>query len=375
MPAPLQGLRVLDFSTLLPGPLATLILAEAGADVLKIERPGSGDDMRGYAPKLGPESVNFAVLNRGKKSVALDLKLPDSIERVLTLVRSTDVLVEQFRPGVMERLGLGYERLRALNPRLIYCSITGYGAAGPRAQVAGHDLNYLAETGLLDLARGADGAPTLPFTPIADIAAGSYPAVMNILLALINRAATGLGCQLDIAMTDQLFPLGYWALAEGLGAGRWPAPGDALVTGASPRYHVYRTRDGRFLAAAPLEPKFWENFCRLIGLAPELADDARDPAATIAAVAGIIAGQDAAHWQARFAGQDVCCAIVASMAEAVNDPHFRGRGLFDRRVQAHGQSAPAIPVPVAPGLRTPEKERAAPKLGEHNALLNRQTRR
>lgn len=375
MPAPLQGLRVLDFSTLLPGPLATLILAEAGAEVIKIERPGTGDDMRGYAPKLGPESVNFAVLNRGKKSVVLDLKLPESVERVLALVRTTDVLVEQFRPGVMDRLGLGYERLKALNPRLIYCSITGYGTTGPRAQVAGHDLNYLAETGILNLARGGDGAPTLPFTPIADIAAGSYPAVMNILLALINRAATGLGCQLDIAMADQLFPLGYWALAEGLAAGRWPQPGGALVTGASPRYHIYRTRDGRFLAAAPLEPKFWENFCRLIGLAPELADDARDPAATIAAVAAIVAREDAAHWQARFQGQDVCCAIVASMADAVNDPHFRGRGLFDRRVQAHGQTAPAIPVPVAPPLRAPDIERAAPKLGEHNALLNGQPRR
>ncbi|MGH7090719.1 MAG: CoA transferase, partial [Stellaceae bacterium] len=154
---PLEHLLVLDFSTLLPGPLATLLLAEAGAQVIKIERPGTGDEMRGYAPKFGDSSVNFALLNRGKRSVAIDLKAPDALHRLEPLLRRADILVEQFRPGVMARLGLDYERVRALNPRLVYCSITGYGASGPRAGDAGHDLNYLAETGMLMLAAGADG--------------------------------------------------------------------------------------------------------------------------------------------------------------------------------------------------------------------------
>lgn len=366
---PLRNLRVLDFSTLLPGPLATLILAEAGAEVIKIERSGSGDEMRSYSPKIGSDSVNFAVLNRGKKSIAIDLKAADAVAQLMPLIESADILVEQFRPGVMERLGLGYDRLSKINPRLIWCSITGYGAAGPRAQAAGHDLNYLAETGLLDLARGSDGAPALPFTPVADIAGGSYPAVMNILLALIRRAVTGRGARIEIAMTDTLFSLAYWALAQGLGTGQWPEPGRALITGGSPCYQIYRCADGRFLAAAPLEQKFWENFCRLIGLAPQHVDDARDSAGTIDAVAAIIASRDAAHWQARFAGEDVCCSIVATMAEAVGDAHFGNRGLFDRKVACGGQYLPALHVPVASDMRADDVERAAPVLGAHNAML------
>ena len=366
---PLRNLRVLDFSTLLPGPLATLILAEAGAEVIKIERPGNGDEMRTYSPKIGSNSVNFAVLNGGKKSIAIDLKSADAVARLMPLIESADILVEQFRPGVMERLGLGYESLSKVNPRLIWCSITGYGSAGPRAQAAGHDLNYVAETGLLDLVRDSDGAPALPFTPIADIAGGSYPAVMNILLALIRRAVTGRGARIEIAMTDMMFALPYWALPQGLRTGQWPEPGRALTTGGSPRYHIYRCADGRFLAAAPLEQKFWQNFCRLIGLAPQHVDDSRDPAGTIGAVAAIVASRDAAHWQARFSGEDVCCAIVATLAEAVDDAHFRNRGLFDRKVASGGQYLPALHVPVATDMRVDDVEREAPALGAHNAML------
>jgi alpha-methylacyl-CoA racemase len=203
---PLAGIKVIDFSTLLPGPLASLILAEAGAAVVKVERQGDGDELRGYEPRFGAASVGFALLNRGKRSVALDLKANGARERLLPLLRAADVLIEQFRPGVMDRLGLGYAALATINPRLIYCSITGYGQQGPKAQMAGHDLNYLAETGLLHFAAGADGAPVVPPTLIADIAGGSYPAVLNILLALRARDASGRGCHLDIAMTDHLFP-------------------------------------------------------------------------------------------------------------------------------------------------------------------------
>jgi crotonobetainyl-CoA:carnitine CoA-transferase CaiB-like acyl-CoA transferase len=216
-----------------------------------------------------------------------------------------------------------------------------------RAEVSLYAAYYLAETGLLDLVRGSDGTPALPFTPIADIAGGSYPAVMNILLALIRRGVTGRGARIEIAMTDMLFALPYWALPQGLRTGQWSEPGRALTTGGSPRYHIYRCADGRFLAAAPLEQKFWENFCRLIGLAPLHADDARDPAATISAVAAIVASRDAAHWQSCFAGQDVCCAIVATLAEAVSDAHFGARGLFARKVTSGGQS---LPTPAAQAM-------------------------
>ncbi len=366
---PLAGVRVLDFSTLLPGPLATLMLAEAGAEVIKIERPGRGDEMRSYAPKFGVDSVNFALLNRGKRSIAIDLKDPLAIERLLPLVGSADVLVEQFRPGVMDRLGLGYERLKTFNPRLVYCAITGYGQSGPRAQEAAHDLNYVAETGMLGLAADADGAPVLPMALVADIAGGAYPAVVNILLALMGREVTGQGCKLDVAMTDNLFTFMYWAIGNGLAAGEWPRPGGELVTGGSPRYRIYRTADDQFVAAAPLEQKFWDNFCAAIGLEATLRDDTRDPEAVTRAVAERIHAHPASHWRGAFAGKDVCACIVKSVQEALADSHFIERGLFARRLVADGRQIPALPVPVAAAFRGATIEAGYPSLGEGNALL------
>jgi alpha-methylacyl-CoA racemase len=369
MNQPLAGVCVLDFSTLLPGPLATLLLAEAGAEVIKIERPGRGDEMRAYAPSFGASSVNFALLNRGKRSIALDLKAPDAAVRLRPLLERADVVVEQFRPGVMDRLGLGYDALARINPRIIYCAITGYGQTGPKAQVAAHDLNYLAESGLLGLAAGADGAPTVPPALIADIAGGSYPAVINILLALRARDATGRGCRLDVAMADNLFTFMYWALGNGLAAGAWPVSGGELVTGGSPRYRIYRTRDGRFLAAAPLEQKFWENFCDAIGLAPEWRDDARDPRGTGAAVAQCVAAETADAWRQRFSGRDVCCAVVAGVEEALADPHFAARGLFARQLAAGGRTICALPVPIDAAFRGGAGALGYPALGEDNALV------
>ena len=368
---PLQGIRVLDFSTLLPGPLATLILAEAGAEVIKIERPGRGDEMRSYVPRFGTDSVNFALLNRGKRSVAIDLKAPDAIGQLTPLLETSDVVVEQFRPGVMDRLGLGYDALSKINPRIIYCAITGYGQQGPRADVAAHDLNYVSEAGMLSLTVGADGAPVLPAVLVADIAGGTYPAVINILLALRERDRTGNGCKLDIAMADNLFTLMYWGIGNGLAAGQWPTPGGDLVTGASPRYNIYRTRDGRFLAAAPLEQKFWEGFCALLDVPPGLRDDARDPAATRAAVAERVAQRTADELLALFRGHDVCCTIATSLENALADPHFTGRGVFARTLAAGGKSMTALPVPVAGSFRSDEQEAGYPELGEANDLLKR----
>jgi alpha-methylacyl-CoA racemase len=366
---PLEGIRVLDFTTLLPGPLATLLLAEAGAEVIKIERPGRGDEMRSYTPKFGADSVNFALLNRGKRSIAIDLKEKGAVEKLMPLLKSADVIVEQFRPGVMDRLGLGYDALNKINPRIIYCAITGYGQSGPRAGVAAHDLNYIAETGLLALSAGVDGAPILPPALIADIGGGTYPAVINILLALRERDRTGKGCKLDIAMADNLFAFMYWALGNGLVAGQWPKPGGELVTGGSPRFNVYRTRDGKFVAAAPLEQKFWENFCALIGLAPEYQDDRRDAAATKCAVAEKIAAKTAGEWAQLFAGKDVCCCVVASLEEALRDPHFIARGVFAARLAADGKEIAALPAPVAPQFRAHPDAAGYPGLGEANEEL------
>jgi crotonobetainyl-CoA:carnitine CoA-transferase CaiB-like acyl-CoA transferase len=366
---PLSGIRVLDFSTLLPGPLATLILAEAGAEVIKIERPGAGDEMRSYAPKFGADSVNFALLNRGKRSIAIDLKAPGAVERLAPLVKSADVIVEQFRPGVMDRLGLGYEAASRINPRIIYCAITGYGQSGPLADTAAHDLNYAAQSGMLGLAAGADGAPVPPAALVADIGGGSYPAVVNILLALRERDRTGRGLKLDIAMADNLFTFMYWAMGDGLAAGSWPRPGKALVTGGSPRYNIYRTRDDRFIAAAPLEERFWGTFCETIGLPAAARDDRRDPQAAIRAVAGRIREKTAEEWRAAFAGKDLCCNVVNSVEEALAHPHFRARGLFDRKLSAGGSAIAALPMPVAPEFRSGDSA-GYPALGEANSLLD-----
>jgi alpha-methylacyl-CoA racemase len=360
---PLSGIRVVDFSTLLPGPMCSLLLAQAGAEVVKIERPGRGDEMRAYVPKFGDDSVNFALLNQGKRSVALDLKDPVGVLQAVELVRDADVLVEQFRPGVMDRLGLGYEAMREINPRLIYCAITGWGQTGPLADMAAHDLNYQAETGLMALTAGADGAPGLPNVLAADLVGGAYPAVMNVLLALRARDAMGQGCFIDVAMADNLFPLVYWGLGNGFAAGEWPKPGGDLVTGGTPRYQVYRTRDGRFLACAPLEQKFWENFVRVLE-APQLLNDAADPQGTREAVASIIVTRSADEWLRRFAGVDACVSVVKSLQEAVETPHFRERGLFLRRLaSSDGRVIPALPLPIAPVLRREAGQRA-PSLGE-----------
>jgi len=361
---PLAGLTVLDFSTLLPGPLATLFLAEAGAAVIKVERPG-GEDMRGFPPALGDGSAPFAALNAGTTRVVVDLKTLEGRASLRPLLERADVLVEQFRPGVMERLGLGFAAVRAMNPKIVYCSISGYGQIGPRAGEAGHDINYQAVAGLLSLSPGTVEAPTVPPALTADIGGGAMPAVINILLALRRRDLTGEGAHLDIAMADAVFTFGWYALTEGFATGRFPGSQDNRLAGGSPRYALYATADQRFLAVGALEPKFWDAFCTGLGLDSALRDDSRDPAATRAAIAGLVARRTAAEWAAIFAPLDCCATVVASLAEAVADPHFRERGLFQvEAADASGQKIPMTTLPLAAPLRRPREEvRRVPEIG------------
>jgi crotonobetainyl-CoA:carnitine CoA-transferase CaiB-like acyl-CoA transferase len=348
---PLDDLLVLDFSTLLPGPLASLFLSEAGAQVIKIERPG-GEDMRRFPPRFGETSAPFAVLNRGKASLEIDLKAADALARLTPLITRADILIEQFRPGVMQRLGFGFEALKLLNPRLIYCSISGFGQSGPRAQEAGHDINYQAIGGLLgqSLKRGAP-AP-LPPALVADIGGGTMPAVLNILLALRQRERSGEGCHLDIAMSDAMPAFAWYGMAQGQAAGRYPAGGEGLLTGASPRYGLYATQDGWFLAVGALEPKFWDCFCEALALEERLRDDRTDPAATKAAIEAIIASAPAAHWRDLLEPLDCCCTVVRTLEEAVTDPHLTARGLLDAQAEEPGgRRLVSTPLPLAPVFR------------------------
>ncbi len=360
---PLTGLLVLDFTTLLPGPLATLMLAEAGAEVVKIERP-EGEEMRSFQPQWEGESAAFALLNRGKKNLSLDLKNADSRAKLLPLIERADILVEQFRPGVMARLGLDYDSLRRINPRLVYCSISGYGQSGPRAGEAGHDINYIGATGLLDLQPGPSDQPVVPPALIADIGGGSFPAVINILLALRQREQSGQGCYLDIAMTDAMFSFAIFAQAAGQASGKFPEPGELRIAGGSPRYQLYPTGDGKLVACGALEQKFWAAFTSAIGLAAEFIDDTHDPKATRNAVAKIIASRTAGQWRPVFAVADCCATIVTTLEQALRDPHFAGRGLFAHAVEsASGKTMPALPLPIAPELRAPPGRKRVPPLG------------
>ncbi len=371
MQQPLAGIRVLDFSTLLPGPMATLMLARAGAEVIKIEPPEPGESMRRLGPRFGPGGLYFSLLNQGKRSISLDLKAQGAGARLKPLLESADVLVEQFRPVVMGRLGLSYEEVRRINPRLVYCSITGYGQHGEFAARAGHDLNYQADTGMLGLTAGSDGRPGLPQGLVADIAGGTYPAVINILLALAARDKNGGGCHLDISMSGNLFAFMYWALGEGHHNQNWPRTSQGLFTGGSPRYQVYATADGNYLAAAPLEDRFWLRFCELIELEEEFRDDAPDPQVTRNAVAKRIAARSADHWQACFEDQDVCCCLVKTLQEVIDTGHFAAYSDGGGRLEdPEGRTIPDMPLPIAAQFRVNSTSRSGPELGEGNRLLD-----
>jgi alpha-methylacyl-CoA racemase len=360
---PLAGITVLDFTTLVPGPLAGLMLAEAGAEVIKIE-PLGGEGMRSPPAAWGDLTALFALVNRGKRSLALDLKDEAVRETLRSLLGRADVLLEGFRPGVMARLGLDYEAVRAINPRIIYCAITGYGQDGPKAQRAGHDLNYVAETGLLALSTGPRDTPTLPPVLIADLMGGTYPAVMAVAMALFRRERTREGAFLDISMTQSVFLPMFWAWAQGFHAGHWPRSGGHLFTGASPRYRLYPAADGGLVAVGTLEDKFWAAFCEAIGLPERLQGEGADPQVVTDAVAACIAAKPTAHWREVFARVDCCVNVVTGLEEAMRDPHF-ARLAAAGRTQVGEQAIPALPMPFA-SLVEAGGTRAAPELGEAN---------
>jgi alpha-methylacyl-CoA racemase len=330
---PLSDVTILDFTTLLPGPMASLFLAEAGARVIKIER-ATGEDMR-FSP---PNGIPYALLNRGKAAHFADLKNPSDLAVILELVKTTDIVIEQFRPGVMARLGLGYDALKAINPRLIYCSISGYGQTGAKSGEAGHDLNYIASTGLLSLAPNG-----IPPGLIADIGGGTMPAVMNILLALLQREKTGEGAYLDIAMTDAIFAFAWLGLAKGMSGTGYPKGNDLTLTGGIARYQLYETADGKIVACGALEQKFWESFCAIINVPASTTD--------IALIKSIIALKPASYWEPLFLKADCCVTIMKTLDEALDDPHFIERGLFTWQTDDNGTLRPALPLPICPLFR------------------------
>ncbi len=366
---PLDSIKVLEFGGTIPVSLATLVLAEAGADVVKVEAPG-GEPLRARTPKLGEEGLEFALLNRGKRSVVADFNDSSAIDALLRQIAEADVIVEGLRPGRLEEIGLGYDAAKAVNPAIIYCSLTGWGQDGPRAGEYGEDLNYLGMTGLLRLAGDAAGRPTLPLGGLAHWVGGAMPGVINILFALRQRDQSGEGCYLDIAVCDSLFGPAYWAIGRAEASGHWPTPGGETLTGGSPRYRIYPAADGEYVAVAALDDRHWENLCERLNLEESLRDDTRDPEATHRALAALIAAKPARHWRDTFENRTLCASVINDLQQAMSDPQFRGRGLFRRKVSATGETVTAAAVPVAELFRNSETVVPSPGIGADQAALD-----
>jgi crotonobetainyl-CoA:carnitine CoA-transferase CaiB-like acyl-CoA transferase len=323
---PLTGVRVLDLSRLLPGPFATMILAGLGADVVKVEDLAAGDYMRWMPPLHDGTGAMFTAINRDKRSLRLDLKSARGRDLFLHLAARSHVILESFRPGVMDRLGLDMAVLHGRNPRLVVCSISGFGQDGPDRLRAGHDLNYLARAGVLSITGDADGRPIIPGVQMADLGGGAQSAVIAILAALRRAEQTGRGTHCDVAMLDGMLSWMSPHIAAAQG-GSEAAPQSMMLNGAHPCYHVYRCADG-WITVAALEPKFWARLCELLEV-----EELRDLAfATGAEAQGAVERMEGrfltatrAQWRERLGEEDVCCEGVLSIAELLDDPQVRHR--------------------------------------------------
>lgn len=333
--APLAGLTILDLTRLLPGPMATLHLADMGATVIKIEDRDAGDYARTMSHVKHEVSQLFIAVNRGKQFLRLDLKDAGDRERFLAMVDDADVVIESFRPGVMDRLGLGWEVLKARKPTLVMCAITGYGQHGPLARAAGHDINYLGYAGVLAQTADETGRPVLSNLQIADLLGGAQTAVQGILAALLAVKMGGPGRFVDVAMTDAAFAHHIMPLLALNCDGRTAPPGRDFLTGGVPCYGTYRCSDGRYMAVGALEPKFWETCCELLQR-PDLKDrhwtkgqviGGEDAMAVKAELQQIFASRTQAEWTALFEPADCCVTPVLDPGEAAAHPQLLARGM------------------------------------------------
>ncbi len=324
----LSDVKVLDLSTLLPGPYASMMLADLGAKVLRVESPTRVDLVREMSPQVGGSSTAHQYLNRSKKSIALDLKQTAAIEIIKALVKEYDVVLEQFRPGVMDRLGLGYEALKAINPKIIYCAITGYGQTGPYKNRAGHDLNYLAIAGISSYSSRKEQAPTPQGIQIADVAGGSLHGVIGILTALHHRQRTGEGQLIDISMTDCAFALNAMSGAGTLAGNDVPMAESQLLNGGT-FYDYYQTSDGRYLSIGSLEPKFFSGLCQLLELEHllPLANEISAQQQIKDSFTQSFKQKTYAQWQAIFIDLDLCVEPVLNLKEASEHPQIVARDM------------------------------------------------
>jgi crotonobetainyl-CoA:carnitine CoA-transferase CaiB-like acyl-CoA transferase len=364
----LEGIRILDLSRMLPGPYCSMMLADLGAEVIKVEEPKIGDPTRHSPPIIDGQSAPFAQVNRNKKSIAIDLKQPEGRDIFLKLASTADVVLEQFRPGVVERLGVGYAAVAELNPRIIYCSLTGFGQHGPHRERSGHDLNYLALSGVLGLTTDERGKPVIPGVQVADLA-GAMIAGFAILAALLARDRTSHGQYLDVSMFDVMLSMLPIPAALHFAGKTIPVGGKYVLSGQYPFYNVYETSDGAFMTLGALEPKFWANFCRKVGRddliarqfdSGERRDDLFD------SVRVIFKSRTQSEWVELMRDADCCCEPVLSMSEAFEHEQTRAREMVreikDGKIKQLGFS-------YKMGATPPRDKNPAPALGQNTDEL------
>jgi crotonobetainyl-CoA:carnitine CoA-transferase CaiB-like acyl-CoA transferase len=366
MPRPLDGIVVLDCSRLLPGPFATQLLANLGADVIKIEDPGLGDYMRVVPPLVDGTSYPFLMVNRGKRSAVIDLRTREGRGVLYRLAKKADVFIEQFRPRTTKALGIDYPRIRRANPRIVYCSFGGFGRTGPYANKPGHDLNFEALAGILSVTSTEGGRPAIPGVPVSDLASALLAAT-SITASLLRRERFGGGEFLDVSIFDASLSLMVLNLAHYLGTLELPAAGETIVTGVFPFYNLYETKDGRWLSVACVEGKFWRRLCELLGLAAHIDEQFAGGEVGKHVMRNLqeaFRRRTLAAWTELFDAEDLPVSPVRTMDEVVDDPHVKARGLLPlvsvgagkRRVLAHPAKLHAS------GVRTPAN---APRRGEH----------
>ena len=365
-PKPLSGIRILDLTRLLPGPVATLHLADLGAEVIKIEDFEAGDYARTLGTGQGEDSAYFRMINRHKQGMRLDLKQLEGVSVFLRLAKTADVVIESFRPGVVDKLGIGYAAVAAVNPKIAYCSISGYGQDGPYSHLAGHDINYLGYAGVLEQIGPAGGDPVIPNFQIADLLGGALTAAMGILAVVLEAQRTGQGRQIDVSMTDSVLAHTYFSMLRLNDAGQPAARGTDLLSGGLPCYAVYRCADSRYMAVGALEGKFWKLCCEVLQR-PEWIRRQWD-ATLKEEMATLFASRPRDEWAATFAAVDCCVTPVLNPQEALVNEQIQARGMV---VQAGELTQFAPPLKLSDFSFALEQN--APRAGEHTAAILRQT--
>jgi crotonobetainyl-CoA:carnitine CoA-transferase CaiB-like acyl-CoA transferase len=372
MAGPLSGVRIVDLTRLYPGPFGTQLLGDLGAEVIKVEDKNSPDYIRFFPPTFKKEGAGYIAVNRNKKSFALDLRSEKGKDLFFRLVEKSDVVVEQFRPGVLDKMGLGYDRAKAVNPAIIYCSITGFGQTGPYADIAGHDLNYMGLAGITDIIGPKKGDPVIPGIQVADVAGGGLMSVIGILSALVARKNTGKGQHVDVSMFDGILPFMGMIFANYKAGGGLPERGNTFLSGGLVCYSIYRTKDDRYMTMAALEFKFWKRFCELIEH-PEWTDkqfvEGEENEELRAALSDLFLTRTRDEWVELFRGEESMCEAVLTIDEVEHDPHAIARKMIIEMDHPTEGKIKGIGVPIKFSETEATDIAPPPIMGQHNGEI------